>query len=85
MIIAAGLTPAWQQIMRFERLATGQVNRAREVAWCASGKVLNVGLALARFETPEAYDAIWSRIEAATPRAMSVSTMPGCTEFTRML
>lgn len=47
MIIAGGLTPAWQQIMRFDRLRPGQVNRAREVHWCASGKVLNVGVALA--------------------------------------
>ena len=46
MILAAGLSPAWQQIMCFERLEPGEVNRAREVHWCASGKVLNVGLAL---------------------------------------
>lgn len=47
MILAAGLTPAWQQIMRFERLRPGAVNRAREVHWCASGKNLNAGMALA--------------------------------------
>lgn len=47
MILAAGLTPAWQQIARFESLALGEVNRAAEVHWCASGKVLNVGIALA--------------------------------------
>jgi fructose-1-phosphate kinase PfkB-like protein len=46
VILAAGLTPAWQQILCFDRLALGEVNRAREVHWCASGKVLNVGLAL---------------------------------------
>ena len=46
MILAAGLTPAWQQIMLFERFVPGEVNRARQVAWCASGKVLNVGIAL---------------------------------------
>lgn len=46
MILAAGLTPAWQQVMRFDRFLPGEVNRAREVRWCASGKVLNVGLAL---------------------------------------
>jgi 1-phosphofructokinase family hexose kinase len=46
MIVAAGLTPAWQQIMQFERLRLGEVNRARRVLWCASGKVLNVGIAL---------------------------------------
>jgi 1-phosphofructokinase family hexose kinase len=46
VILAAGLTPAWQQIVVLDELATGEVNRAREVHWCASGKVLNVGLAL---------------------------------------
>ncbi|MBI3862111.1 MAG: bifunctional hydroxymethylpyrimidine kinase/phosphomethylpyrimidine kinase [Planctomycetia bacterium] len=46
MILAAGLSPAWQQIVLLERLNVGEVNRAREVHWCASGKVLNVGLAL---------------------------------------
>lgn len=46
MILAAGLTPAWQQTMVFEELRTGEVNRATEVHWCGSGKVLNVGLAL---------------------------------------
>lgn len=47
MILAAGLTPAWQQIMRFASVRRGEVNRAAEVYWCASGKVLNVGMALA--------------------------------------
>ena len=47
MILAAGLTPAWQQIMRFARLQPGEVNRAADVHWCASGKAINVGLALA--------------------------------------
>ena len=46
MILAAGLTPAWQQILTFDRLTTGQVNRARSTLWCGSGKVLNVGAAL---------------------------------------
>ena len=46
MILVAGLTPAWQQIVLLDRLRIGEVNRAREVHWCASGKVLNVGLAL---------------------------------------
>jgi tagatose 6-phosphate kinase len=48
MIVVAGLTPAWQQILRFERLDVGEVNRAAESAWCASGKVLNVGIAASR-------------------------------------
>lgn len=47
MIVAAGLTPAWQHILRFERLSLGEVNRAAEAHWCASGKVFNVGIALA--------------------------------------
>ena len=46
MIFAAGLTPAWQQILVFDRLVPGQVNRALEAHWAASGKVLNAGLAL---------------------------------------
>lgn len=46
MILVAGLTPAWQQIAVLDRLQVGEVNRARKVHWCASGKVLNVGLAL---------------------------------------
>ncbi len=52
MIIAAGLTPAWQQIMRFETFRAGEVNRALEVHRCASGKVLNVGIALAHLGAP---------------------------------
>ncbi|MCA9082070.1 MAG: bifunctional hydroxymethylpyrimidine kinase/phosphomethylpyrimidine kinase [Planctomycetaceae bacterium] len=46
MILVAGVSPAWQQIMEFDGIATGEVNRARCVTWCASGKVLNVALAL---------------------------------------
>lgn len=46
MIIAAGLTPAWQQMLVFDELKIDAVNRAREAYWCSSGKVLNVGLAL---------------------------------------
>ena len=46
MILAAGLTPAWQQILAFRRFIPGEVNRAHTAAWCASGKVLNVGCAL---------------------------------------
>ncbi len=46
MILVAGLSPAWQQIMRFETLRLGEVNRAAEVTWCASGKAINVAWAL---------------------------------------
>lgn len=46
MIVAAGLTPAWQQILSFDCLQSGEVNRAVSSHWCASGKVLNVGIGL---------------------------------------
>ncbi|QDU80660.1 Tagatose-6-phosphate kinase [Polystyrenella longa] len=46
MIGVVGLTPAWQQIMVFNDLKLDDVNRATEVHWCASGKVLNCGLAI---------------------------------------
>ncbi len=52
MIIVAGLSPAYQQIMIYDALRPGEVNRAREVRWCASGKVLNVAIALARLGGP---------------------------------
>ena len=45
MILAAGLTPAWQQVMVFPRFRVGEVNRAAEVHWHAQGKVINVGIA----------------------------------------
>ena len=41
MILTAGLTPALQQILLFDALNLGEVNRARQVDWGASGKVLN--------------------------------------------
>lgn len=44
MILSAGLTPAWQQILVFDAFHVGGVNRAREVHWCASGKVFNAGI-----------------------------------------
>ncbi|MEZ6044870.1 MAG: PfkB family carbohydrate kinase [Planctomycetaceae bacterium] len=46
MICVAGLTPAWQQILVFEQLFVNEVNRAQSAHWCASGKVLNCGLAI---------------------------------------
>ncbi|HKD36745.1 MAG TPA: PfkB family carbohydrate kinase [Pirellulales bacterium] len=46
MILAAGLTPAWQEIYVFDHVAPGEVNRAAAVERCASGKVINVGVAL---------------------------------------
>ncbi|MAT15284.1 MAG: hypothetical protein CMJ46_08450 [Planctomyces sp.] len=50
MIGVAGLTPAWQQIMVFDDLQANEVNRAKEIHWCASGKVLNCGLAIHRLK-----------------------------------
>ena len=46
MIIAAGLSPAWQQILEVKSLEVGEVNRCQSAHWCASGKVINVGVAL---------------------------------------
>ncbi|HEV2970359.1 MAG TPA: PfkB family carbohydrate kinase [Pirellulales bacterium] len=46
MILAAGLTPAWQQIYACDHFRPGEVNRASQVVRCGSGKVLNVGIAL---------------------------------------
>ena len=45
MILSAGLTPAWQQILTFDSLRLGEVNRAARAVWCASGKVFNAGIA----------------------------------------
>ncbi len=45
MILSAGLTPSWQQVMVFPAFRWGEVNRAAEVRWLAQGKVLNAGIA----------------------------------------
>ncbi len=52
MILCAGLTPAWQQILVLDAFRCGEVNRAREVHWCASGKVFNAGIALQHLGGP---------------------------------
>lgn len=52
MIIAAGLSPAWQQILEVKSLQTGEVNRCQSAHWCASGKVVNVGIALQHLRIP---------------------------------
>ncbi len=52
MILTAGLTPALQQILLFDSLTLGEVNRAREVHWGASGKVLNAARALHHLGAP---------------------------------
>lgn len=48
MILCAGLTPAWQHILVFEGLRLGEVNRACQAYWCASGKVFNAAIAAHR-------------------------------------
>ena len=52
MLLSAGLTPAWQQIMIFDSLRVGAVNRAREVSWHVQGKVLNAGIAAHHLKGP---------------------------------
>jgi 1-phosphofructokinase family hexose kinase len=52
VILSAGLTPAWQQILVFDAFRYGEVNRAREAHWCASGKVFNAGIAVHRLGGP---------------------------------
>ena len=47
MILTCGLSPAWQHILVTEGLLPGEVNRAQEVYWCGSGKVLNAAIAIA--------------------------------------
>jgi len=52
VILCAGLTPAWQQILVFDAFRYGEVNRAAEVVWCASGKVLNAGIGVHHLGAP---------------------------------
>lgn len=52
MILAVGLSPAWQQILSFGHFSPGEVNRAQSAIGCASGKVLNVGCALFQLGVP---------------------------------
>ena len=46
MIVVAGLSPAWQQVLVVDAFQPGAANRAQEAYWCGSGKVLNVAVAL---------------------------------------
>jgi 1-phosphofructokinase family hexose kinase len=46
MIVAAGLTPAWQKTLVFDGLVSGEVNRAVDVQACAAGKPVNVAVAV---------------------------------------
>ena len=52
MILTAGLSPVLQQVLLSDALALGEVNRARDVSWCASGKVLNAARALHHLGAP---------------------------------
>jgi 1-phosphofructokinase family hexose kinase len=52
LILVAGLSPVWQQVLLLDALAVGEVNRAREAHWCASGKVLNAARALHHLGAP---------------------------------
>jgi 1-phosphofructokinase family hexose kinase len=46
MILAAGLTSAWQRLLSFGSVKLGSVNRARQVMECAGGKAINIAVAL---------------------------------------
>lgn len=65
MVVSAGLSPAWQQVLVFDGFRAGEVNRAAEAYWCASGKVLNVAVAL------------HSLAGDRTGQSMAVSTLGG--------
>ncbi len=45
-LIILGLNPAWQKTLVFGRFRYGEVNRAEDVAWQASGKGVNAARAL---------------------------------------
>lgn len=77
MILAAGLSPAWQQIVVLDALAVGEVNRAREVHWCASGKVLNVGLAAHCLSSAPGSAATAGKNDAAARTLALVGGSPG--------
>jgi 1-phosphofructokinase family hexose kinase len=46
VIVVVGLSPAWQQVVVVDELLPGEVHRAREVHWCAAGKVFNVAISV---------------------------------------
>lgn len=46
MIVVGGLSPAWQQVVLVDELQPGEVHRAREVHWCAGGKVFIVTISI---------------------------------------
>jgi 1-phosphofructokinase family hexose kinase len=52
MILAAGLTSAWQRLLSFGPVTLGAVNRAREVQECAAGKAVNMAVDLHSLGAP---------------------------------
>src|SRR5947209_9864812 len=52
MIVAAGLTPAWQRLLEMTSCQLGAVNRAVRVHSCASGKPVNVARVLHHLAAP---------------------------------
>jgi 1-phosphofructokinase family hexose kinase len=51
-VLCLGLTPALQRTMLFDKLESGEVNRARQVVESAAGKALNTARALVTLGTP---------------------------------
>jgi 1-phosphofructokinase family hexose kinase len=91
VILVLGLSPAWQQILEFDDLRAGEVNRARAAQWCASGKAPNVALALAHLGVPQtltttfggwsgaAMKSDWRRLGVADRCAESAAPTRVCT------
>jgi len=78
VILSFGLSPAWQQIMGFAGVRRGEVNRAAEVHWCASGKAVNVALALARLEVDvELVSSVGGRTGAALREEIEAAGIRG--------
>ncbi len=86
MILSAGLTPARQKILVFDAFQRGGVNRARKVYEGASGKVLNVALALHHLGAPvrslALADAslegkVTRRIDASSPTRVCTTLLCG--------
>ena len=77
MILAAGLTPAWQQILVFERFRGGEVNRARQVVQrVIESKPRGYLGILSHFErlVKLDIDRRTAKIESATPLAADLQT-----------
>lgn len=64
MLVTLGLTPALQRVMLFDRVAAGEVNRAREVHGCAAGKAINAARAAKLLEPDREVVALRPAAEA---------------------